>query len=156
MPAADPANEPVTVAIAFARTFESDVETLLSLASASTAGPDVVGADPSGADGSGCVPDAVVGTVAFVPGPVAEVDPLEGPPGAVEFELDAFIGSLVATVAGPASPPLAEADPPTVELCEPGRRSGAAETAGLSASARVPATLRSARTATISISFLIV
>jgi hypothetical protein len=50
MPAADPANEPVTVATAFARTFESEVETLLSLASASTAGPDVVGADPSGAD----------------------------------------------------------------------------------------------------------
>jgi hypothetical protein len=91
-----------------------------------------------------------------VPGPVAEVEPLEGPLGEVEFELVAVIGSLVVTVAGPASPPLAEVDPPTVELCGSGRTSGSAETVGLSASARVPNAFMSARVATISISFLIV
>jgi hypothetical protein len=50
-PASEPANEPVTVATAFARIPESVVETLVWLASASAEGPDVVGA---GAEPSGC------------------------------------------------------------------------------------------------------
>jgi hypothetical protein len=125
-PASEPANEPVTVATAFALTSESDVETLVWLASASAEGPDVVaaGTDPSGADGSGSDADPVTGTVADVPGPVAEVEPCVGELGPVELELVAVIGSLEATVAGPALPPLAEEDPPTVELCVSGRTSG--------------------------------
>lgn len=120
-PAIEPANDPVNVATAFARTRESEVETLLWLVSAFSDGPDVVGVDPSGADGSGSEDaDAVVGTVAVVPGPLAEVEPLAAPSGSVVFVLDAVIGSLDETVAGPLSPPLAEADPPTVELSGPG------------------------------------
>ena len=54
-PSTAPANDPVAVAIAFARTRESEVETLDRLASAFADGPEVVGVgvDPSGADGSG-------------------------------------------------------------------------------------------------------
>jgi hypothetical protein len=143
-------------AIAFALTRESDVETFVRLASASAVGPDVVGAgaDPSGADGSGCDAEAVVGSVAVVPGPVAVVEPREGALGPVVFELDAVIGSLDATVAGPALPPVAEADPPAVVLSGPGRRSGAAETAGPSATAIFPQTLRRAMTAMSLRSFL--
>jgi hypothetical protein len=97
----------------------------------------------------------VAGTVALVPGPVAVVEPVEGRPGAVEFELDAAIGSLEETVAGPASPPLAEPDPPAVEPCAPGRMSGSAENVGLSASARLPDTLNRAMTAMSLSSFVI-
>jgi hypothetical protein len=155
IPASDPANEPVAVATAFARTRESEVETVVRLASAFADGPDVVGAgaDPSGADGLDC--DAVVGAVARVPGPVAEVEPREGAYGPVVFELDAVIGSLDTTVAGPALPPFAEADPPAVELCVSGRTSGCAERAGPSARARCPHTLRRAITAMSSSTFLI-
>ena len=115
-PASDPANELVTVATAFARTPESEVEAFVLLASASNEGPDVVGddADPSGAEGSDA--DAVVGTVAVVPGPVADVEPRVGVFCPVVFELVAVIGWLDVTVAGPASPPVAVADPPAVEL----------------------------------------
>lgn len=123
-PAREPANEPVAVAIAVARTPESVIETLVWLASAPAEGPDVVGADPSGAEGSGCDADPVIGTVAVVPGPVAVVEPCVGVLAPVVFELPAVIGSLDATVAGPASPPFAVADPPTVELCGSGRASG--------------------------------
>lgn len=155
-PPFDAANDPVAVATAFARTREPEVETLLWLASAFADGPDTVGADPSGgAFGSGSDGDAVVGTVAVVPGPVAVVEPLEGPLGDVAFELDAVIGSLEEKVAVPASPPLAEADPPAVEPAGSGRMSGCAETVGSSASARVPHTLRSAMTTMSSSSFLI-
>jgi hypothetical protein len=157
-PAAPPANDPVASATRFARIFESDAETSLSLASASTDGPDVVGdgADPSGAEGLGSDVDAFAGTVAVVPGPVADVELFSGPvePGLV-VELDAVVGSLVATVAGPASPPLADADPPAIEPWGPGRRSGCADSAGPSASASPAPTLRSARTAMSSSSFLI-
>ena len=155
IPASDPANEPVAVATAFARTCESEVVMVVRLASALADGPDVVGAgaDPSGVDVLGC--DAVVGAVARVPGPVAEVEPREGALGPVVFELDAVIGSLDATVVGPALPPFAEADPPAVEVCVLGRTSGCAERAGPSASARCPHTLRRAMTAMSSRSFLI-
>jgi hypothetical protein len=71
--AAHAPNVPVAVAMAFARTRESDVETVDRLASAFADGPDVVGADPSGADGLGCDADALVGAVALVPGPVAVI-----------------------------------------------------------------------------------
>jgi hypothetical protein len=150
MPAAEPANAPVPVATTFAWTRESDIETLLRLASAFADGPDVVGvgADPSGADGSGCDADALAGTVAVVPGPVAVVEPLEGPFGVPVFELEMVTGSLEETVAGPALPPVAEADPPAAE--EPwgsGLRSGCAETTGPSASAEFPNSPRSAMTA---------
>jgi hypothetical protein len=156
-PAMPPANDPVAFAMRFARTFESDTETSDRVASASADGPDVVGvADPSGAEGSGSDVDALPGAVAVVPGPVAVVELFEGPvePGVV-VELDAVIGSLVATVAGPASPSLADADPPAVEPWGPGRRSGCADSAGPSASAAPAHTLRSARTAMSSSSFLI-
>jgi len=124
IPASDPAKAARAVAIAFARTRESEVETVVRLASAFAVGPVVVGAgaDPSGADGLGC--DAVNGAVALVPGPVADVEPRDGAFGPVVFELDAVIGWLVAIVAGPALPPFAEADPPAVELCVSGRTSG--------------------------------
>jgi hypothetical protein len=56
--------------------------------------------------------------------PVAEVDPFVGVLGPVVLELVAVTGSLDATVAGPALPPLAEVDPPMVELCVSGRTSG--------------------------------
>ena len=155
IPASDPANEPVAVATVFARTRVSEVETVVRLASAFADGPDVVGADtdPSGPDGLGC--DAVVGAVARVPGPVAYVEPREGSLGPVVFELDAVIGSLDAKVAGLASPPFAEADAPTVELCVSGRTSGCAESAGPSARARLPQTFRRAIARTSSMSFLI-
>jgi hypothetical protein len=155
MPAIEPANAAVASASAIARTRESEAVTLVRLVSASAAGPDVVGADPSGAEGFGCDADAPVGTVASVPGPVAEVEPCAGDPGAPVFELEAVTGSLDATVAGPASPPVADADPPTVELCGSGRTSGCADNAGPSASAWKPTTLSSAITATSSSSFLI-
>jgi hypothetical protein len=123
--------------------------------SASADGPEVVGVDPSGAEGSGSDADAPVGTVAVVPGPVAVVEPLDGPVPADVVELDAVIGSLVATLAGPVSPPVADADPPTVEPWALGRTSGCADNAGSSANATVPHTLRSARTAVSSSSFFI-
>ncbi len=123
-PASEPANEPVTVATAVARISESVALTLVWLASASTVGPDVVaaGTDPSGADG--CDADPLTGTPADVPGPVAVVEPCVGVLGPVVLELVAVIGSLDATVAGPALPPLAEVDPPMVELWVSGRMSG--------------------------------
>jgi hypothetical protein len=155
IPATDPANAPVAVASRCARACESEAETVLRLVSAFAVGPDVVGADPSGACGSGCDVMAFIGTVAVVPGPVAVVELLEGPLGEVLVELDAVIGSLDATVAGPALPPSAEADPPTVEPAGSGRTSGCAETDGSSACAYVPHTLRSAMTAMSSSSFLI-
>ena len=155
IPAAVAPNAPVAVATAFARMRESDVETLDRLVSAFADGPDAVGDDPSGADGLGCDADAVVGTVALVPGPVAEIQLRAGAFGEPVFELDAVIGSLDATVAGPALPPLAEADPPAVEPAGSGRTSGCAETAGSSARARVPHTLRIAMTATSPSSLLI-
>jgi hypothetical protein len=144
------------VATAFARTCPSEVDTVLRLASAFAAGPVVVGAgaDPSGADGLGCAAEAVAGTVARVPGPVADVEPRDGEFGAVVVELDAVAGSLEATVTGPALPGVADADPPAVEPAGSGRRSGCAETAGSAASARIPHTLRIAIDARISISFL--
>jgi len=144
------------VATAFARTCPSEVDTVLRLASAFAAGPVVVvaGADPSGADGLGCAAEAVAGTVARVPGPVADVELRDGEFGAVVVELDAVAGSLDATVTGPALPGVADADPPAVEPAGSGRRSGCAETAGSAASARIPHTLRIAIDARISISFL--
>jgi hypothetical protein len=116
-PASEPANEPRPVAIAFALTRESEVETLDRLASASAAGPDVVGAgvEPSGAEGLGCDAEAFVGTVALVPGPVAVVEPPDGEFGAAVFELEVVIGSLDVTVAGPALPGVADAEPPAVD-----------------------------------------
>jgi hypothetical protein len=124
MPASEPANEPVTVAIALARIPESVALTLVWLASASAEGSDVVacGTDPSGADG--CDADPLTGALADVPGPVAEVEPCVGVLGPVVLEFVAVIGSLDPTVAGPALPPLAEVDPPMVELCVSGRTSG--------------------------------
>jgi hypothetical protein len=112
-----PANDPVAVAIAFARTRESEVDTLDRLASAFADGPEVVGVgvDPSGADGFGWEAVAFVGAVARVPGAVADVEPREDVPGAALFELDAPIGSVDATVAGPTLPGVADAEPPAVE-----------------------------------------
>jgi hypothetical protein len=155
-PASDPQNEPVALAIAFARTPRSVLETLVRLASAAADGPDVVGAggDPLGADGFGCDADAPVGTLARVPGPLAVVEPRAADPGAV-FELDALTGSLDDTVAGPTLPGTADADPPAAGACGSGRSSGCAESAGPSASARRPKTLKSAITATSSMIFLI-
>lgn len=154
IPASDPANAARAVAIAFARIRESEVETVVRLASAFADGPDVVGAGavPSGADRLGC--DAERGAVAVVPGPAADVEPFEGAFGPVVFELDAVIGSLDATVAGPALPPVAEADPPAVELCVPGRTSGWAVRAGPSARARAPSAFRKTITTMSSRSFL--
>jgi len=134
-PGTAPANDPVASASAFTRTRESETVTSLSLASASAVGPDVVGVDPSGAEGFGCDADALVGTFASVPGPLAEVEPCAGEPGAAVFELEAVTGSLEVTVAGPALPPVADADPPTVDPCVSGRTSGSADSAGPSASA---------------------
>ena len=115
MPAIDPVNHAIASASAFARTRESEAVTLLLLASASAAGPVVVGVDPSGADGFGCDAAAFVGTLASVPGPLAEVEPCPADPGVAVFELEAVTGWLDVTVAGPASPPVAVADPPTVD-----------------------------------------
>jgi hypothetical protein len=75
--------------------------------------------------------------------------------GEAVFELDAVIGSLDTTVAGPALPPLAEADPPAVEPAGSGRMSGCTETVGSWARARIPHTLRIATTARSWSSFLI-
>ena len=157
IPVAEPPNAPVAVAMTFASTRESEVETLDRLASAFADGPVVVGAgaDPLGAVGLGCNADAVVGTVARVPGAVAELEPRDGEFGAVVFELDAVIGSLVAAVAGPAPPPVAEAEPPAVDPCGSGRASGCAENAGLSARTAFPKRSRSAMTAISSSSFFI-
>ena len=155
MPATDPANAANACASAFARTRESEAVTLVRLVSAFAAGPDVVGVDPSGADGLGCDADAPVGTFARVPGPLAEVEPRATDPGAALFELDAATGWLDATVAGPAPPGVADADPPTAEPCGSGRTSGWADSAGPSASAWSAVTLSSAITATSSRIFLI-
>jgi hypothetical protein len=112
-----PAKDPVAVASALARTRESEVETLDRLASAFADGPDDlgVGVDPSGADGFGCVAAALVGAVARVPGAVTDVEPREEVPGDAAFELEAPIGSLDATVAGPTPPGVADAEPPAAE-----------------------------------------
>jgi hypothetical protein len=115
MPAIDPVNHAIASASAFARTCESEAVTLLLLASASAAGPVVVGVDPSGADELGCDAAAFVGTLASVPGPLAEVEPCAADPGVAVFELEAVTGWLDVTVAGPALPPVAVADPPTVD-----------------------------------------
>ena len=154
-PATAPANAAVASPRAFPRTREFEAVTLLLLVSAFAAGPDVVGVDPSGVEGFGCDADASVGTLATVPGPLADVEPRAADPGAAVFELEAVTGSLDATVAGPALPPVPEAEPPTVELCVSGRTSGWAESAGPSASARRQRTLSRAITATSSMSFLI-
>lgn len=154
MPAIDAANAAVASASASARTRESEVVTLVLLASTSATGPDVVGVDPSGIDGFGWDADPPTGTLASVPGPVAVVEPLAVDPGVTVFELDAVTGSLDVTVAGPALPPVADADPPTVEPCGSGRTSGCAVSAGPSASASKAKTLSSAITATSSSSFL--
>jgi hypothetical protein len=156
-PASEPANEPRPIAIRFARTRESEVDTVVRLASALAVGPEVVGVgvDPSGAAGSGCDADALVGTVAVVPGPVAEVVPLEGPVEPVVLLLDAVIGSLDEVVAGPASPGVTAADPPAVGRCGSGATFGCADTEGGSASAGLAQTTRSAKTAMSSMIFLI-
>ena len=125
MPLSDPPNTFRPLATRFARARELEVETLLLLASASVVGPAVVGVGAeSGARGSGCAVHAFVGAVAVVPGPVAVV----ALPGRlfepVVVELDAAIGRLEPRVAGPALPPPADADPPTVELSWLGRASG--------------------------------
>jgi hypothetical protein len=112
-------------------------------------------ADPSGAEGFGCEADALVGTVALVPGPVADVEPPDGEFGAALFELVAVTGSLDAMVAGPALPGVADAEPPAVEPLGSGCMVGCAESAGLSASAWSADTLSNASTAMISSSFLI-
>jgi hypothetical protein len=157
IPVAEPPKAPVAVATAFARTCPSEVDTLLRLASALAVGPVLVGAgaDPSGAERSGCDAEAVVGTVARVPGPAAEVDPRVGAFGDPLFELDAVIGSLDATLAGPALPGVADVDPPAVEPAGSGRTSGCAETVGSWANARFPHTLSIAMTARNWSSFLI-
>jgi hypothetical protein len=135
MPAIDPVNHAIASASAFARTCESEAVTLLLLASASAAGPVVVGVDPSGADGFGCDAAAFVGTLAWVPGPLAVVEPCATDPGVAVFELVAVTGWLDVIVAGPALPPVADADPPIVDPCGSGRTSGCADNVGPSASA---------------------
>ena len=151
MPAADPANEPVAMARRFARTRESDVETSEWLASAFAVGPEVVGAgaEPSGAEGSRLVADALVGTVAWVPGPDADIDPPDDELGAAVLELVAPIGSLELTLAGPTAPGDAEALPPAMDESVPGCRSGCADTVGPSALARHAVRLSRAATAMI-------
>lgn len=157
-PLTDPPKAFVPVAMRFTRARESDSETVLLLASASVVGPDVVGlgAEPSGAAGSGCAAHAFVGAVAVVPGPVAVVVLPGWVFEPVVFELDAVIGWVELTVAGPALPPLAEADPPTVESSWLGRTSGSAETVGGSARATPPHTFKQAMSAVISRSFLFI
>src|SRR2546430_4652819 len=82
-PLADPAKEPVAKARIRALIRESDVETLLWLASALAAGPVVVadGTARSGVVVLGCAGDTFAGALAVVPGPPAEVDPAAGPLG---------------------------------------------------------------------------
>jgi hypothetical protein len=46
---------------------------------------------------------------------VAVVEPPDGEFGAAVFELEAVIGSLDVTVAGPALPGVADAEPPAVD-----------------------------------------
>lgn len=155
-PSTAPANEPVAAAIALARTREFEVEALDRLASALADGPDVVGvgADPSGDDGSGGDAVARVGTVARVPGAVADDEPFVEVPGAALFELEAVTGSVEATLEGPTLPGLADADPPAVEPSVPGWTTGCAKSAGPSASAGIPVKSSSARRATSARSFL--
>jgi len=59
-----------------------------------------------------------------VPGPVADVEPPDGEFGAALFEVEAVTGSLDATVAGPALPGVADAEPPAVEPFGSGWRIG--------------------------------
>ena len=155
IPASDPANEPVALATAFARTRESEVERVFRLASAFADGPDVVGAgvDPSGVEG--CAVQALIGAVAVVPGPVAVVVPAGCALEPTVFALDAVTGSLDATEAGPASSPLADAEPPAVELFGSGWTTGCAATVGPSASAGPAQTHKSARVAMTVKRFLI-
>jgi hypothetical protein len=154
---ADPPNAPVAFARVRARTRESEVETLIWLASVFAVGPVVVvdGAAGSGAVAFGCDGDAFAGALAVVPGPLAEVDPPDAPLGAPLVELDAPMGSLVTRVAGPTLPPLADADPPAVERCGSGRTSGRAEIVGSEARATLPPRSRSARTVMASNTLLI-
>jgi hypothetical protein len=135
-PLADPANDPVAVALVLARIRESDRDTLNWLASAFAAGPVLVadGTAGSGAVVFGCDRDAFAGALALVPGPLADDD---------------------ATVAGPTLPPPAEADPPAVAPCGSGRTSGRAEIMGSSANATLPPRSRNAMTVMISSSLLI-
>jgi hypothetical protein len=135
---------------------ESDSETLVWLASAFAVGAVVVadGTAGSGAVVLGCDGDAFVGAVTVVPGPLAEADPLSVPLGVALVELDAVIGSLDATVAGPTSPLPADADPPAVDPCGSGRTSGCIEIVGSSANAMLPPRSRSATTVMISSSLL--
>jgi hypothetical protein len=157
IPATDPPNAAVAVATASARTPESEVEIFVWLASTVADGPNVVGVgvEPSGAAGSGSDADAVVGTVAVVPGAVAVVEPLDSSVERAVLELDTMIGSLDPIVAGPALPPPAEADPPAVEPFVPGWMFGCADTLGPSARAGCAPTQRIARVAVNSSSFLI-
>ena len=124
--------------------------------SASAVGPVVVadGTAGSGAVVFGCDGDTFAGALAVVPGPLAADDPFAAPLGAAVVELDALTGSLIATVAGPMLPPLADAYPPAVEPCGSVRTSGSAEM-GSSANATLPPRLRSAMTVMISSSLLI-
>src|SRR3954470_22059709 len=125
-PLSDPAKAPRPMPIAFTCTRESEIETVLRLASASAVGPDVAGTGvvPSGVAGSGCAVQERIGTIAALPGPVAVVVlPGDALDPAV-FELEAVTGSLDETEAGPTVPPFAAADPPTVELSALGRTSG--------------------------------
>ena len=157
-PLADPANDPVALASVRALTRESDVETLVSLASASAVGPLVVvdGAAGSGAVVLGCDGDTFAGALAVVPGPLAEDDPPAGPLGEELVELDAVTGSLDATVAGPTFPPSAETDPPAVDPDGSGRTSGCAEIGRSSANATPPPRSSSAMTVMISISLFLI
>jgi hypothetical protein len=97
----------------------------------------------------------VVGTVAVVPGAVADVEPLDCPVEPAVLELVAVIGSLDPIVAGSALPPVAEADPPAVEPFAPGWMFGSADTVGPSARAGCAPTQRSAMAAVSSSSLLI-
>ena len=156
-PLADPAKAPVAMARIRALIRESDVETLLWLASALAAGPVVVadGTARSGAVVLGCAGDTFAGALAVVPGPLAEVDPAAVPLGVPLVELEAVTGSLDATVAGPTVPPSTDADPPAVEPCGSGRTSGRTEIVGSSANATLPPRSRSAMTVMISSTLLI-
>jgi hypothetical protein len=155
-PLADPANDPVAVACVRALTRESDVETLVSLASASAVGPVVVvdGAAGSGAVVVGCDGETFAGALTVVPGPPAEDDSAAAPLGEAFVELDAVRGSLDVRVAGPTLPPSAEADPPAVEPCGSGCTSVSTEIGRSSAKATPPPRSSSAMTAMISSSLL--
>jgi hypothetical protein len=105
-PSADAPNDPAAVEMIVARTRESDVDTVVRLASASAHGPLVVvaGTLPLGGDGSGSAVEAPTGALALVP--LAVVDPPDCPAGPAVVVLDAAFGSLDEMPAGPASPPL--------------------------------------------------